>query len=298
MKTSYSILDQSGKLAEVLPLEGGLPVGCIIYSYGYGMDGTQGCVVAPPDSMGNQLCVYVSEWKHGYFTIGRYIQPKSKKFGIGKYYDDAMLKVSAQSIDEHTQLAEKSVRESIDKRREAEEADAIEKESLPARYPHLAQNQKQEQAATKKNILADLKSSFPGIRFSGRKEYYDCYSFSWNDGPTEQQVTDVIKKFEDHKTDSTGDFRDMAASNFNKVFGGFKYVSATRNITADAKALSLILEPIMGNIADGEPSYFAECLVARILRNTPYPDGKAVSGIARNSVASGTPDQLFYITFE
>lgn len=298
MKTAYSILSQTGQLTEVLPLEGGLPVGCIIYSYGYGMDGTQGCVVAPPDSRGNQLCVYVSEWKHGYFTIGRYIQPKSKKFGIGKYYDDAMLKVSAQVVAEHTELADKSEIEDKFKRNAKEEADAKETESMPARFPHLAQNQKQDQSATKKNILADLKSNFPGIRFSGRKEYYDCYSFSWNDGPTEQQVTDVIKKFEDHKTDSTGDFRDMDPSSFNKVFGGFKYVSANRSVTADVKELACMLEPMLGNIADGEPQYFAESLVARILRNTPYPDGKAASGIARNSNGSGTPDQLFYITFE
>jgi len=45
----------------------------------------------------------------------------------------------------------------------------------------------------------------------------------------------VINKFEDHQNDESGDFRDYKPSEFNKQFGGFKYIFPTRNMSESTK---------------------------------------------------------------
>lgn len=298
MKTAYSVFNSTGKLKEVKPLVNGLPVGCIIFSYGYGMEGTRGAVISAPDSNGAQKCVYTSQSKNGFFSISSYVQPHSQKFGIGKYYDDAMECIASDILADFIEKAVVAQHKEDNKKNAKETADRLEQQSLPLLFPHLVPNPAQDHAVTKKNVLSELKNRFPGVKFSGRKEYYGSYSFSWTDGPCAEEADLVIKQFEDHKSDASGDFRDSCPSNFNRVFGGFKYASSSRETIADKKALALELEKIAVGFCQGQGSDYASNLLYRILRKTSIPAGMSVTGIVQNNREAGMAEDFFSLVIE
>ncbi|MBK0035512.1 hypothetical protein IBT47_24845 [Erwinia sp. S43] len=107
------------------------------------------------------------------------------------------------------------------------------------RYSHLTQEQSGANQVTK-NIRKELKSQFPGVKFSVRKNHYDSITVSWTDGPTEENVKSVTEKYRDSFFDSSQDMSVSCRSAFNVVYGGVGYISLKREFT-DAildKALS------------------------------------------------------------
>lgn len=153
-------------------------------------------------------------------TDKRYIQPLSKKFGIGIYYVDCLEIVSPEIIAEFVQKAHAADARKLEEKRIKKEADEKEILELPALYPHLKPI-KEDHKAAKKNLIAELKANFKGEKFSVR---VDRYAVRISTALPREEVKKVTNKFEDSVSSYCGDFRDLNQSNFNKVFGGFNYI--------------------------------------------------------------------------
>lgn len=90
-----------------------------------------------------------------------------------------------------------------------------------AEFQHLQQiGEYQPTASVAKNIRRDLKKHFPKVKFSVRKGSYDNVEVSWVNGPTKEQVKNVIGKYKNKYLDESLDFSNYTPSAWNKVFGG------------------------------------------------------------------------------
>lgn len=292
---AYSLFGKSGMMEEIKPIPN-LPIGCKVFAYGYGMEATEGAIISQVDEFGNYKGVYISDYKSGFFTLDEYCRAHSTKFGIGHYFDDNLETFDEAIIEEYILKAE--IAEKLRNQAKAEKLKADNEEilNLPILYPHLLVNTKDEQNITKKNIVAELKKNFPFFKFSVKKDYHSSYSISWVDGPTYDEVDSVVKKFEDHQTDITGDFRDPNPSNFNKVFGGFTYVSTSRKMSDEFSAL---LQPLKKLENDNSLSVYSETsdLLYRIFRKTSLPFGAIITGIEPKKDFSGSTEDFYTVLF-
>ena len=233
----YSLFNASGKIEEIKPRPT-LPLYCLVHDYSFGMSHRQGAVIEQPNQYGQQKCVSLSEYEPGFFTIDKHSRPLSKKFGIGHYYADDLSTAPEAEVLEAIERSKLFEAEKTEQARLRAEADKKEIAELPAKFPHLTPIQEgaRRQATAIDNIRTDLKKHFPKIKFSVRKDGYDSINISWTDGATTDEIKKVTDKYEDHETDWSGDFRDYSPSNFNRVFGGSKYVFERREWSEGVKA--------------------------------------------------------------
>jgi hypothetical protein len=233
----YSIFNASGKMEELTPA-GPLPVNCKLYFFGpYGAD-SYGAVISEPDERGQQKAVIFNSSEDGkpfFMPVDKYARPTSKKFGIGLYYFDTLETHPAELVAEYTEKAEQAQRDRLQAINDKEQQDREEIAKLPALFPHLTPIDKGGDAAN--NLRAELKKRFPGVKFSVKKEHYNTYYIRWENGPTAGEVSKIGNMFESYESDFTGDYRDFNPSNFNRVFGGFKYVFESRKASEDLEKL-------------------------------------------------------------
>lgn len=293
---AFSLFGKSGVMEEIkkVPV---LPIGCKVYSFGMGMSETEGAIISEKNEFNQYRCVAISNFEPHFFTLDEYSRPISAKFGIGVYYDDCLEIISDEILEEYILKAEIANKTREQEKSNKEKADKEEKESLPGLYPHLTVNVTDNHTITKKNIVAELKFNFPNIKFSVRKEYYNSYYVSWTDGSTIDEVDSIVKKYEDHENDFTGDFRDPNPSNFNKVFGGFKYISTSRNFSDCREILLEKLSELLGDYSKSYPNEASDILY-RIMRKTTFPYGSVPIGIVAKENFSGSMEDAFYLTFE
>lgn len=270
-----------------------LPVGCIVYAYGYGMHQTPGAIISGPDAGGNYKGVYTSDYKSGFFTLDRYSRPHSKKFGIGHYYSDTFETVAPEILAEYIEKAKEAEVQKAKAAKEKAEADAKELKELPERFPHLTPNPSGDSKQTKANIFADLKQNFPGIKFSISKiSSGNGYQIKWTDGPTTGQVSKIADKYEDHENDESGDFRDFKPTNFTKTFGGEKYIFQERG---KSEAVQNLLPEIES--ASGLKGYEASNLLHRIFSAQSFPAGAEITGISRTEITCGQLEDFYKIDY-
>ncbi|NCC71026.1 hypothetical protein EOM09_05580, partial [bacterium] len=224
-----------GGLEEIKPVEK-LPLYSRVYSFGAGMSEAVWAVINNKKLVKMSTLYEDDYFSNPYHIIDKYMSPLSKKFGIGFYYDD---------IDNDFRFSETDVIEAIKKadafiieQKQKQELERIAKEKeikeLPAKYPHLKPiNNYYDKKLIKANLIADLKHNFPNTKFSVKCEHHSTYNISWTDGATVDQVTKITNKFENYSSDWTGDYRDYDPSNFNNVFGGFKYIFVNRTISQE-----------------------------------------------------------------
>lgn len=293
---AYSMFGKSGMMEEIKPIPN-LPIGCKIFCYGFGMSERVGAIISERDTNGSYRGVYISDYDSGFFTFDKYSKPHSQKFGIGHYFDDALEIFEDYILEDYILKAE--IAEKLRKQEEKDLLNANEEEklNLPSLYPHLIVNTQDDQATTKKNIVAELKLNFPNFKFSVKKEHYGCYNISWINGPTDDAVDCIVKKFEDYETDITGDFRDPNPSNFNKIFGGFKYVSTSRKMSDEFQAL---LQPLKVLEKDETSGYYSETsnLLYRIFRKTSLPSGAVITGVEQKKDFSGSIEDFYTVLFD
>lgn len=240
MEEEHYILTRTG--LEILDKTKEYPIGLKIYAFGAGMSDSVYCVTSPRDQRGLQEVCLVTKYHEGdYFspitTIDERTRPVSKKYGIGFYWDDKENFIYPK--DAVGRIKAKAQRETheIELRVLAKkEADRKEQECLPSQYPYLKTNPK-DYKELRANIMADLKHSFPNRKFSIKKRGYDCIYICWTDGATEEEVSKIQYRWEDHKTDYTGDYRDYDPSNFNIVFGGINYIFLEREMSPEIEKL-------------------------------------------------------------
>ncbi len=98
-----------------------------------------------------------------------------------------------------------------------------------------------------KNIRAELKRAFPGVKFSVRSSTFsmgDSVTVSWDLGPTTRQVEEITMQYKEGRFDSSQDLYEYNEDDaFTRLFGGSKYVSSSRSIEA-------ALQPVCGALCD------------------------------------------------
>ncbi|SMF39405.1 hypothetical protein SAMN02982917_1987 [Azospirillum oryzae] len=120
-------------------------------------------------------------------------------------------------------------------------------------WAHLTQgNGERDGRLAAANVRAVLKKSFPGIKFSVRKQHHSSIGVSWEDGPTVAQVEDVVSAFKGGRFDSMQDLASFETSPFISIFGGVQYLS-TRREESDAlieRAITQVFTDYAGNLKD------------------------------------------------
>lgn len=208
-----------------------LPKGSRVYAFGAGMSSSIWGVIDQENNLVKMSYLSNDDYFATPFSkMESYNQPISKKFGIGFYWDDINpdFRFSDQELKEGIVKAKAFVEKCKAEDRVIEEANQKERAELPALFPHMEVNLGGDQKISKRNMVAELKKRFPETKFSVRKDGYDCYLIRWSAGPTHEEVAEVKYMFIDHKSSYCGDYSDYSPSNFNKVFGGFKFIFLTR----------------------------------------------------------------------
>lgn len=120
------------------------------------------------------------------------------------------------------------------------ELQAAEMAALPGRYPHLATGNCSSGVLAGKNIRIELKRAFPAVKFSVRKDYYGTLRVSWIDGPTVEAVEEITGKHEEGSFDGMTDCYEYNDNRlWPRVFGGAKYIFATREYSPVAVAAAI-----------------------------------------------------------
>lgn len=146
------------------------------------------------------------------------------------------------------------------------------------------------------NIRIELKQNFPLVKFSVTKDGYSSINIRWNDGPNTDEVEKIVDKYEDSETDETGDFRDYNPSEFNKLFGGSKYVFTNRHMSEESeKILNTWAESIFdyNSQCDNYGNYNSESMARSLFYNNSI-NGKIIE-VKRKDVTGGLCDiNTFY----
>lgn len=113
-------------------------------------------------------------------------------------------------------------------------------------YPGLTavayQDYRGELTTAAKNIRAELKAAFPGIKFAVRTERYTggtSLNVTWTDGPTTEMVDAIAGKYQEGSFNGMEDIYEYGNRVFTDIFGGAKYVFAQR-----ARSDALVIEAI------------------------------------------------------
>lgn len=291
----FSLFNASGNVEELKPVPV-LPYGCKVYIFGAGMSDYYGAICSGPNEHGTYKVVKISDFedRQGFATLDKYSRPISQKFGIGTYYADNLETYPAELVQKYINAGEVAEHNRKQAEQAQAQADKEERANLPKLYPHLTPNPQDDSKTTKGNLIAELKKHFPAVKFSVKKRHYSSYDVDWVNGPTREEVAKITGKFEDHETDFTGDFRDPAPSNFNRVFGGFKYIFETRTQGAEISALLPQLVELLGNYSGAYP----EQILHRIFSRTPIPANAYNFRIERTEVTCGQIEDFYRLTFE
>lgn len=226
--SNYKIYSLTSNGLEEKKVKPDLPLYSRVYGFGIGMFESVYAVISKSSENGTQQIVCMSKHMPEYISqqIDRYSRPISKKFGIGLYWDDIEpdFRFDKEQIDIAISRQKEFLQKKEKERKLKELQDEKEQKELPQKYPHLnVLDNIYDRKALKKNFVADLKKNFPGHKFSIRTDYCTVY-VSWKGDLSLSEVRKITDKWESYVTDCSGDFRDYCPTNFNKVFGGYKYI--------------------------------------------------------------------------
>ncbi len=242
---AFSLFGASGTMEQLEKVH--ISRGTKIYAFGYAMneqffvvyDDEMNCVEicnGNPDEIDEyDLNRYFSPLHH----LEDETRPISALYGIGFYYDESDEVISDEIIEKSLKRAEnlKNLKKQIELRKEEESRNRT--ESLKKEYGKiLEQCGCYDHKTCGKNIRRELKLKFPTTKFSVRYSSFsggDSYDISWTDGPTQESVDNVVKKYADKHPDeySMGDYWDYVPSEFNHLYGGVSYVMTQRNISEE-----------------------------------------------------------------
>lgn len=176
------------------------------------------------------LSPFENETFYSYFTLirtpsGRAIVADAQGYdymrytGLLSHYRESM-KADCDKVNELLRIAkEKAEEERIQKEKEATRLNNEEKARIEKEYSFLTVvSNKYDQKAAANNLRTLLKVKFPATKFSVRKNYYDSYSVSWEDGPTEKQISEITHLFK-------------TVLPFYQCYGGIDRISTHRKIS-------------------------------------------------------------------
>lgn len=132
------------------------------------------------------------------------------------------------------------------------------------------------QTTAAQDIRTALKTAFPGVKFSVRKDSYTCVRVSWVDGPDYQSVADVAEQWQ------AGHFDGMTDS---YVYAKDRKSNAVRFISCDREISAELQAKVTGDLLAAwavRPGYELDTTVYRILRKAdlrrPYLGVHVVDG--------------------
>lgn len=107
--------------------------------------------------------------------------------------------------------------------------------ALKAKYPNLTmvsgEDYRENLVTAAKNIRAELKAAYPGIKFSVRTERFsmgNAIRVGWTDGPNTAQVEAITNKYKAGSFNGYEDLYEYSRSDWKDAFGSAKYVSTSR----------------------------------------------------------------------
>lgn len=264
------------------------------------------------DRQGCTLSPFERETFYTHFTLirtpsGRAITVDAQGYEYMRYtgllpHYRVSMKADCDKVSERLRVAqEKAEEERIWKENETtrlknEEIARIEKE-----YSFLTViTDKYDQKTAANNLRTLLKVKFPTTRFSVKKHHYDSYTVSWEDGPTEQQVSEITHLFKDEGWDGMTDSSYSIDTPFNRRYGGIGYISTDRKISDAVRNQELdLLNKELGKSYQMEDyvverNNTASCLVYQRTHKKDYsPEVKAETNPVEktNSVAKNISAQ-------
>lgn len=216
--------------------------GTLIHAYGYAMS-LQYFVVYDDDMNAVEICkgnpedvneLDLERYYSPRIKVGEETQPISEKFGIGLYYDESE-EISDEIIEKSLRRAENLERLAQEKKEREEKEYNEGKELCAKKYSFLERaKDRYDHNVVGRNIRTELKRNFPGVKFSVKKDGYDCYRINWTDGPTDEQVSAIVLKYKTGRFDAYQDYHYSEDSPFTDLFGGCDYVFTRREISKDA----------------------------------------------------------------
>ena len=126
-------------------------------------------------------------------------------------------------------------------KKDAENAETLEK------FSHLERGHGH--AIGAKNIRKELKTAFPGVKFSVRGKSFsggNSISVHWTDGPTVKAVSAIVGKYEEGRFDGMEDIYKYNNSFFCENFGGTKYLHASRSVSTYDQVFEAMLAEFGG----------------------------------------------------
>lgn len=125
---------------------------------------------------------------------------------------------------------------------------------LKAKYPNLAMVEPGDSAlvVAAKNIRAELKAAYPGVKFSVRSERFsmgNAIRVGWTDGPNTAQVEAITNKYKAGRFDGMEDYYEYTRSDWNDAFGSGKYITTGRDYSDGmiASAIDAVYAKLRGN---------------------------------------------------
>jgi hypothetical protein len=86
--------------------------------------------------------------------------------------------------------------------------------------------------ARKNNVMALLKYTFPGTRFTAAvRPNCDEIRVKWTDGPTEDQVNEILSLFKSGRWNGPEELMEPRTTAFLVLFGGFTYAQTWREFS-------------------------------------------------------------------
>lgn len=120
---------------------------------------------------------------------------------------------------------------------------------LKAKYPNLIMvDEKNDGLVTAaKNIRAELKAAYPGVKFTVRTERFsmgDAIRVGWTDGPNTAQVEAITNKYESGHFNGMEDIYEYNRSDWKDAFGDAKYITTNRRYSDS------LIESAIGYVAN------------------------------------------------
>lgn len=227
-----------------------LPKGTIIRAFGAFMEestwattgnGEEIVKLSPNDSE--------SYFSNPFNNLDEYCRPISEKFGIGFYYDLDAPRATDEEISQAIARANNFIKEREEEKNRAEEESNRAREEVLKKYGAIFDQPSgkymTDAVLVAKHIRQDLANAFPGQKFAVRKADYSTINIEWKDGPTQEEVKQIVGKHEricsrDKWNDDLWEHNDTA---FTSVFGGVDYISYYREAAPENREISLYTKP-------------------------------------------------------
>ena len=227
-----------------------LPKGTIVYAFGAGMEESRWATTGK----GNEIVKLSPNESDSYFSnpfnsLDEYCRPISEKFGIGFYYDLDAPRATDEEISQAIERANNFIKEREEEKNRAEEESERAREEVLKKYGAIFDQPSGEHITdavlVAKHIRQDLANAFPGQKFSVRKADYSTINIEWEDGPTREEVEQIVGKHErmcvrDRWNDDLWEHNDTA---FTSVFGGVDYIFYYRETAPENREISLYKKP-------------------------------------------------------